>query len=237
MASLEHRMVKSPFILLAIAAWILCATNTSLGQDQYLVGDWNGDGKDDIAIRSGSRIAMDTNGDGVPDTHLVFGNGDSESQYLVGDWDGDGRDNIAVRRGSTILMDTNFDSYHDIQLVFGDGNEEQYLVGDWDGGGRDNIAVRRGSTILMDTNFDSYHDIQLVFGNGDEEQYLAGDWDGDGRDNIFCRTHREPGRAEGLFLYDAGMRAVGRIDLSEVQGELSRRRVLHLQPGLPARVE
>ena len=176
-------------VLAILVLCTLCLPSLLAAQDQYLVGDWNGDGKDDIAVRTGSRILMDTDGDGVPDNEQTFGNGDSETQYLVGDWDGDGRDNIAVRRGSQILMDTNFDSYHDIEQIFGNGpSETEYLVGDWDGDGRDNIAVRRGSQILMDTNFDSAHDIEQIFGNGPSEtEYLVGDWDGDGRDNIAVR--------------------------------------------------
>jgi|GEM_PF-481727 len=158
-------------------------------EDQYLVGDWDGDGRDNIAVRRGNQILMDTNFDGTADIVQDFGNGNTEDQYLVGDWNGDGRDNIAVRRGSQILMDTNFDGRGDTGQSFGNGNtEDQYLVGDWDGDGRDNVAVRRGSQILMDTNFDGAGDIGQSFGNGSsEDQYLVGDWDGDRRDNVAVR--------------------------------------------------
>jgi hypothetical protein len=59
-------------------------------EDQYLVGDWNGDGLDNIAVRRGNNIPMDFNFDGIVDFVQVYGNGNSEDQYLVGDWNSDG---------------------------------------------------------------------------------------------------------------------------------------------------
>ena len=90
-------------------------------EDQYLVGDWDGDGKDNIAVRRGSRILMDFNYDGAHDREQSYGQGNGEDQYLVGDWDGDGKDNIAVRRGSRILMDFNYDGAHDREQSYGGG--------------------------------------------------------------------------------------------------------------------
>ena len=158
--------------------------------NRYKVGDWNGDGRDNLAVLRGGQLFMDFNFDGGSDLVQAYGNGSSaEDQYLVGDWDGDGRDNLAVRRGNQIFMDFNFDGGSDLVQSFGNGNsEDQYLVGDWDGDGRDNIAVRRGGQIFMDFNFDGVADFVQSFGNGDaEDQYLVGDWDGDGRDNIAVR--------------------------------------------------
>ena len=157
--------------------------------DRYLVGDWDGDGTSNLAVRRGNCVFMDTNFDGAHDILQCYGGGWTEDEYLVGDWDGDGRDNLAVRRGNCVLMDTNFDGVHDIEQCYGGGEgEEQYLVGDWDGDGRDNLAVRRGSCVLMDINFDWAHDIEQCYGGGkDEDGYLVGDWNGDGRDNLAVR--------------------------------------------------
>ena len=169
-------------------------TNTSIHRDTYLIGDWDGDGRDNVALRTGNKIQMDFNFDGIVDDFVQsYGKGNEEDEYLVGDWDGDGRDNIAVRSGNKILMDYNFDGRHDFVQSYGKGNEEdQYLVGDWDGDGRDNIAVRRGYKILMDYNFDGSPDRTFGYGNGNsEDQYLVGDWNGDGRDNIAVRRGRK----------------------------------------------
>ncbi|WP_303626810.1 zinc-dependent metalloprotease [Myxococcus sp. AM011] len=157
--------------------------------DGYLVGDWENDGRSNLATRFGPCVFMDTNFDGVADRTQCFGNGGSEDQYLVGDWDGDGRSNLAVRRGSCVLMDTTFDGVPEATQCFGNGGgEDQYLVGDWDGDGRSNLAVRRGRCVLMDTNFDGVPEATQCYGDGaSEDQYLVGDWDGDGRSNLAVR--------------------------------------------------
>ncbi|MEA5538343.1 choice-of-anchor Q domain-containing protein, partial [Limnoraphis robusta Tam1] len=157
--------------------------------DQYLIGDWNGDGIDDLAIRDEFRVFMDYTRDGIPDIIQEYGRGNNEDEYLVGDWDGDGRDNLAVRRGNQVFMDTNFDGSYDVLQQYGTGNnEDEYLVGDWDGDGDDNLAVRRGNQVFMDTNFDGSHDVLQQYGTGNnEDEYLVGDWDGDGDDNLAVR--------------------------------------------------
>ncbi len=88
--------------------------------DHYLVGDWNGNGTDNIAVRRGGTILMDTNGDEAHDIAQAYGNGDSD-HYLVGDWNGNGTDTIAVRRGGKILMDKNGDGKQDATQAYGNG--------------------------------------------------------------------------------------------------------------------
>jgi hypothetical protein len=135
--------------------------------DQYFIGDWDGDGKDNIAVRRGSTLYLDYNFDGTADKIFSYGYGISENQYLVGDWDGDGKDNIAVRRGANLYLDYNFDGTADKVYSYGNGrSEDQYLVGDWDGDRKDNIGVRRNNTLLLDTNYDARADITFAYGNG-----------------------------------------------------------------------
>ncbi len=178
-------------------------------EDEYLVGDWDGDGKDNIAVRRGNEIILDYNFDNVPDYSFFFGNGNQEAEYLVGDWNGDGKDNIAVRRSNQIIMDYNFDGNADRSFYYGHGDREaEYLVLDWDGDGRDNIAVRNrgGNGVIMDFNFDGIVDHIQHFGLGDQEdEYLINDRDGDGKDNIGLRkgnrllTHKPNNFVEYYF--------------------------------------
>jgi len=157
--------------------------------DLYTVGDWDGDGRDNLAVRRDDTVYMDTNFDGLAEIVQVYGTGHDEDAYLVGDWEGDGRDNLAVRRGATVLMDTNFDAVAELEQTYGDGaSEDEYLVGDWNGDGEDDLAVRRGDTVYMDVTGDGLADIVQVYGNAStEDEYLVGDWDGDGRDNLAVR--------------------------------------------------
>jgi hypothetical protein len=53
-------------------------------EDEYLVGDWDGDGTDEIAVRRNNRTFMDYDGNGTVDNILAYGNGNTEDQYLVG---------------------------------------------------------------------------------------------------------------------------------------------------------
>ncbi len=157
--------------------------------DRYMVGDWDGDGRDNLAVRRGNDLYLDTDFDGLADITHPYGDGDAEDEYLTGDWDGQGRDHPAVRRGDTVLMDTNFDAVADLEQTYGDGDaEDEYLVGDWDGDGVDDLAVRRGDTVHMDTDGDGLGDLVQLYGDGAaEDEYLVGDWDGDGRDNLAVR--------------------------------------------------
>ena len=158
-------------------------------EDEYLVGDWDGDGTDNIAVRRGNQILKDTNFDGIADEEQLYGNGNAEDEYLVGDWDKDGTDEIAVRRGNQILMDFDGDGIADEEQLYGNGNaEDEYLVGDWDKDGTDEIAVRRGNQILMDFDGDGIADEEQLYGNGNaEDEYLVGDWNKDGTDEIAVR--------------------------------------------------
>jgi hypothetical protein len=165
-------------------------------EDDYLVGDWDGDGDDNLAVLRDGCAWQDLDGDGFHDRIQCFGRGDAEDQYLVGDWDGDGDDNLAFRDDGCVFMDIDGDPAHVLRRCYGDGNaEDQYLVGQWDdraGADRrnrpDRLAVRRDGCVLMDTDGWGNHDRTQCYGDGDaEDAYLVGDWDGDGVDNLAVR--------------------------------------------------
>jgi hypothetical protein len=59
-----------------------------------LVGDWNGDGKDNIGVRMGSTFYFRTSEVTTPTettTSISYGNGGNE-YAITGDWNGDGKD-------------------------------------------------------------------------------------------------------------------------------------------------
>ncbi|MBO6497531.1 MAG: VCBS repeat-containing protein [Roseivirga sp.] len=161
--------------------------------DQYLYGDFNGDGTDDIAVRRNNLIVSDTDLNGYDDFSQSFGNGNNEDDYLVGDINGDGTDDIILRRNNEFLADTDRNGYVDFQFWFGYGNtEDQYLIGDINGDGTDDIIVRRNNEFLSDTDKNGYVDFQWWFGNGNaEDQYLIGDINGDGTDDILLRRDND----------------------------------------------
>ena len=62
-----------------------------------LAGDFDGDGKDELAVFKDGYWMIDLNHNGRwDDTDLLATLGDSEDRPVVGDWDGDGKDDIGI---------------------------------------------------------------------------------------------------------------------------------------------
>ncbi|MFN7292624.1 MAG: SdrD B-like domain-containing protein [Pirellula sp.] len=67
-----------------------------LGAKQ-LAGDFNGDGRDEIALFKDGEWLIDINGNGIWDDGDMWINlGEKGDRPLVGDWDGDGKDDVGV---------------------------------------------------------------------------------------------------------------------------------------------
>ena len=65
-----------------------------------VVGDWNGDGIEEIGIFRGGTWILDIDGDReLEATDKVFELGGAGDKPVAGDWNGDGIDDPAVYRG------------------------------------------------------------------------------------------------------------------------------------------
>jgi|GEM_PF-2168973 len=193
-------------------------------EDEYLVGDWDGDGCDDIAVRRGGVVLMSTDkDDGVHDLQQQFGNGNSESEYLVGDWNADGCDDLAVRRDDVILYDTNFDGAHDGVIVFGDGDAaDEYVVAELNRDGLDDLTVRTGNRWVRDLGlgFDGVADGMLRFGNGrSEDQYLVGRWDPDDTSGRQTHAVRRGNRIFMNYNHDSAHDFIQQYGLGDAEDE------------------
>jgi hypothetical protein len=100
--------------------------------DVPLVGDWQGTGRDGIAIfrPSTGYWYFDNNLDGVVDKSFRYGG--STDQIIKGDWQGAGRDGIAIFRPSTgyWYFDYNLDGVVDKSFRYG-GSTDIVIVGRW----------------------------------------------------------------------------------------------------------
>src|SRR5690625_4912222 len=153
---------------------------------QVYSGDWDGDGKDTLALRVGSTFYVyNQNVTGAQVWIAAYGRPDDE--VLVGDWDGDGRDSFAVRRGKTFYVKNSI-TPGDADEVFAYGRErDEVLVGDWDRDGRSTFAVRRGDAFHVKNSITGGDaDVVITYGRPGD-RVLVGDWDGDGRETFAVR--------------------------------------------------
>ena len=115
--------------------------------DIPVVGDWDGDGDDDIGVRRGTRWLLDPGGNA---SLIDFDFGRAGDTPNVGDWDGDGRDDVGVIRGRTWIRRPGLaDRGAELpRLLFvGDGEN---LVGDWDGDGIDQPGQHSSGQVNLD---------------------------------------------------------------------------------------
>ena len=149
-------------------------------------GDWDGDGKDGIAIfrNTTGYWYFDYELDGIANKYFRYGG--STDRIITGDWDGDGKDGIAIFRPSTgyWYFDYELDGIANKYFRYG-GSTDRIITGDWDGDGKDGIAIFRPSTgyWYFDYELDGIVNKSFRYG-GSADQIIKGDWDGDGKDGI-----------------------------------------------------
>lgn len=159
---------------------------TSYGNDgtQTLVGDWNGNGVDTLAMRVGNTFYMNDDFDGQHNMVTTYGNPGAD--IYVGDWDGDGVDTLAMRVGNVFYVNNAWDMQHDFTVAFGNPGAE-IVVGDWNGDGIDTFGMRSGNTFYMNNNFDGSHDFVTSYGDPGQK-VVVGDWNGNGVDTLGVRV-------------------------------------------------
>lgn len=158
------------------------------GQGQTpLLGDFNGDGRDDPCLYDGGRFLCDTAHDGGLAEKQSPRFGKPGDVPLLGDLDGDGRDDPCVRRDKSFLCDTDQNGKADPSITFG-VRGDVVLMGDVDGDRRDDPCVVRGGLFLCD----SAHNGNVAETKLNLSSALAGlppgtpalgDVNGDGRDD------------------------------------------------------
>ena len=156
--------------------------------DQILVGDFDGDGVDTLALRLGNEYFFHaTNRVDSTTTTVIAGSADSLA--VVGDFNGDSLDDLALRAADSNL----FSIYYNVDGVLSSevGDSVTFgrvsdvpLAGDWDGDGTDTLGLQRGATFLLKNSVDGgTADLSFVYGRvGDRP--LVGDFNGDGTDTI-----------------------------------------------------
>ncbi|WP_054953573.1 purple acid phosphatase family protein [Flaviflexus massiliensis] len=154
--------------------------------DEVLVGDWDGNGTDTLAVRRGNTFFVNNELKGGNAT-TSFNYGRKGDEVLVGDWNGDGKDTFAVRRGTTFFVNNELKGGN-ATTSFNYGRKgDEVLVGDWNGDGKDTFAVRRGTTFFVNNELKGGNaSTKYNYGRIGDEAF-AGDFDGDGTDTVSLR--------------------------------------------------
>jgi hypothetical protein len=162
------------------------------------VGDFNGDGKPDLAVanwNSNSVSVLLGNGDGSFQAAQDFGAGISPESVAVGDFNGDGKPDLAVANfGSatvSVLLGNGDGSFRPAQdFVVGRG-AYSVAVGDFNGDGKPDLAVANfwstNVSVLLGNGDGSFQAAQN-FGTGGYGSFPAsvavGDFNGDGKPDL-----------------------------------------------------
>lgn len=164
----------------------------TVGAGTVVVGDWNGDGTDEVATAaSGSwtlyNSSINNPAVSVRDTFTM-----PAGTPLSGDWDGDGVDTAGVFNNGRWSLGNG----QNLTVIDFGAAGDQPLVGDWDGDGNDDLGVRRGDTWLLSPGAGAPV-IQFDFGRNSDTGFV-GDWDGDGTDDVGLLRDRTWIRRPGL---------------------------------------
>jgi predicted RecA/RadA family phage recombinase len=157
-----------------------------------IVGDWNGDGKDDFGVFD-SKTATWTLRYGAetgPANAGTFQFGRLGALPVVGDWNGDGRDDIGTFDPKTATWTLRYGASPGLanagEFTFGQ-RASLPVVGDWDGDGKDGIGTfvsATGTWTLRQTaTAGAANAGTFRYGTGGTRP-VVGDWNNDGRDGI-----------------------------------------------------
>lgn len=160
------------------------AVPDSVSVREVFAADFDGDGLDDVAYRTGTNTFRVVGKDG---TTREFTFGRAGDQVHVGDFNGDGTDTIALRRGNMIYLRNDLaGGKADVEFSYGRVGD-QVLIGDWNDDGKDTIALRRGTRTFVRNDFKGgIAEFFLDYGRLGDVAFV-GDWDGDGTDTLVLR--------------------------------------------------
>ena len=184
--------------------------------DRALVGDWDGNGKSDIAVirSSGGHWVwyFNTGYNSQNESKISFGDSATDVP-IAGDWNGDGKWDIGVARPDggrwqfflNVLKSGN-DTRSDYRFIFG-VTTDAIITGDWNKNHKTDIGLKRGDKYFLNFNHDATSNVTFHFGDA-ADLPVTGDWNKDGRTDIglkrgdkYFLNYGFDGRSEVTFHY------------------------------------
>ncbi len=185
--------------------WATINPNSAWGN--FLVGDFNGDGRDDVFLINttggGVRVLQS---DGSAFVEALWGSENPNSPFVghdVGDFNGDGRDDVVRRNavgGGIRVLNSNGSAF--VDELWGSFNLnspwDDWLIGDFNADGNDDIfRWNTASGGIRVFNSDSTMFFDELWGvlnpNSFWAGFLVGDFDGNGSDDILRRNNSSGG--------------------------------------------
>ena len=161
------------------------------------VGDFNGDGKPDLAVANSSGGTVSVllgNGDGTFQTQTTYTVGSSSFPFsvAVGDFNGDGNPDLAVANagsGTVSVLLGNGDGTFQTQTTYTVGSTPASVaVGDFNGDGNPDLAITNagsGTVSVLLGNGDGTFQTQTTYTVGSTPRSVAvGDFNGDGKPDL-----------------------------------------------------
>ncbi|TDM00506.1 MAG: hypothetical protein C4K58_04685 [Flavobacteriaceae bacterium] len=192
---------------LSLSRWV-SGSGVYTSDQRWLSGDFNNDGKTDVARISndGGNASIDvfiSNGTAFTQSRWATRQGvfTADQKWMVGDFNGDGKDDLAKAfnengQGAVDVHVSNGSSFSQSRFISNSGGfsaEQKWIAGDYNGDGKSDVA-RAYYGWWWQTNIDVLVSNGSKFtkanwasqqgGFWDDQKWMSGDFNGDGKDDL-----------------------------------------------------
>jgi VCBS repeat protein/ASPM-SPD-2-Hydin domain-containing protein len=166
-----------------------------IGPASVAIGDFNGDGKPDLAVGSlvGTVSILLNNGDGTFQPHVDYAVNQVAVGLAVSDFNGDGKLDLAVNNGGGVVSillgqgNGTFQAHVDYGVAANPQNSgTSVIAGDFNGDGKVDLAVAdsNGASILLGNGNGAFGSVANYTTGNSPISAVAADFNGDGKPDL-----------------------------------------------------
>ncbi|WP_210652044.1 M23 family metallopeptidase [Nocardioides sp. SYSU D00065] len=177
--------------------------------DEPLLGDWNGDGRVDVGVRTPKKSMFKLK---TPTGIVRLRFGVTSDMPISGDWDGDGTTEIGVRRAAEGTFWQRMPDGSSSPVWLGDADDLP-VTGDWDGSGTTDLGVFDQATAtftLRSVDGAGLSVLEVVPFGASGDLPVTGDWNGDGVTDLGVWSPATATFTQGVARTPTAARAVVR---------------------------